>query len=502
MLLKHPTELAKETLLRLAEKRLPPTPEHFTRMYCALAGIPEPIPERFQKLLDLPWNDLVRRLIAAWELPHREWTTEMKRRSLERVLATKNPERLFERLSNLVEAWKRAPTRDADFVGENESEANAPEVAPPTPAPLPESGRSAELEPPSRETVVPSYGTDSARDDAAVLIAELVHLLDVILRNIVLFTPHPEWLTGQIELLRQALPESPQSQADLGRLREAEFRLEATLNRQAEIVTARRAAEAELKSLIAHFLDEIAGVTNLSADYQKELEAAADIIEKASDLAEVSPLLQRLLLDTRAMHQEMSRSHRELAAAKAQAEQADARVKALEAQIAALSAQVARDPLTGLLNRRGLEESFAREANRAQRLGSPLCAALLDIDNFKQLNDTLGHQAGDEALVYLARMARTHLRAQDIVGRYGGEEFVLLLPDTPLDQAAEVIRRLQRALTRELFFYGDNHRVITFSAGVTPVLPGEALETVLARADAAMYEAKRSGKNRVIVKKP
>lgn len=114
---KSPAELAKETLLRLAEKRLPPTPEHFTRMYCTLAGIPEPIPERFQKLLDLPWHDLIRRLIAAWELPHREWTTEMKRRSLERVLATKNPERLFERLSNLVDAWKRAPTRDLDAFG-------------------------------------------------------------------------------------------------------------------------------------------------------------------------------------------------------------------------------------------------------------------------------------------------------------------------------------------------------------------------------------------------
>ncbi|MEJ5269268.1 MAG: GGDEF domain-containing protein [Hydrogenophilus sp.] len=499
---KSPAELAKETLLRLAEKRLPPTPEHFTRMYCTLAGIPEPIPERFQKLLDLPWHDLIRRLIAAWELPHREWTTEMKRRSLERVLATKNPERLFERLSNLVDAWKRAPTRDLDAFGDNESEANASETALHAPAPLSEIKQPAECETPARERVDRLGTTDAPRDDAALLIAELAHLLDVILRNIALFTPHPEWLNGQIELLRQALPEDPQTPADLGQLREAEFRLEETLNRQAEIFAARRAAEAELKSLIAHFLDEIAGVTNLSADYQKELEEAADIIEKASDLAEVSPLLQQLLQDTRAMHQEMSRSHRELAAAKAQAEQADARVKALEAQLAALSAQVARDPLTGLLNRRGLEESFAREANRAQRLGSPLCAALLDIDNFKQLNDTLGHQAGDEALVYLARMARTHLRAQDIVGRYGGEEFVLLLPDTPVDQAAEVIRRLQRALTRELFFYGDSHRVITFSAGVTPVLPGEALETALARADAAMYEAKRSGKNRVVIKKP
>lgn len=495
-----PTELAKETLVRLAQQRLPPTPEHFTRMYCELAGIPEPIPERFQKLLDLPWNDLIRRLIAAWELPHREWTTVMKRRSLERVLATKNPERLFERLNNLVAAWKRAPTRDES---ESELEESPPAVGP---AQLTPHSKTELPVAPESHTVTSdtnsAHTTTQPRDDASVLIAELVHLLDVILRNIALFTPHPEWLNGQIELLRQALPEDPQTPADLGQLREAEFRLEETLNRQAEIFAARRAAEAELKSLIAHFLDEIAGVTNLSADYQKELEEAADIIEKASDLAEVSPLLQQLLQDTRAMHQEMSRSHRELAAAKAQAEQADARVKALEAQLAALSAQVARDPLTGLLNRRGLEESFAREANRAQRLGSPLCAALLDIDNFKQLNDTLGHQAGDEALVYLARMARTHLRAQDIVGRYGGEEFVLLLPDTPLDQAAEVIRRLQRALTRELFFYGDSHRVITFSAGVTPVLPGEALETALARADAAMYEAKRSGKNRVVIKKP
>ncbi|GAB6051096.1 GGDEF domain-containing protein [Hydrogenophilus islandicus] len=465
--LKSPAELAKETLLRLAQERLPPTPEHFARKYAELAGIPEYLPEKCQRLLELAWSDLIRRLVAAWELPHRDWTTEMKKRSLERVLATKNPLTLFERLNSLVEAWKRSPT---------EQSATEEEAVLPLPQP-------------------------SAESDCAALVAELLHLLDVLLRNIETLTPRPEWLTGQIELLRATLQTNETPALDLAKLREAEVRLEETLNRQAALVTARRAAEERLKALLAHFLDEVAQMSSLSADYQKELEQAADVIEKASDISEISPLLNQLLEDTRAMHQSIARSHQELTAVKAEAEAAESRVRELEAQVAQLSALVARDPLTGLLNRRGLEESFTREHHRAKRSGTPLSIALIDLDNFKQLNDTLGHQAGDEALLYLARMARTHLRAQDIVGRFGGEEFVVLLPDTSAEDAAEVIRRLQRALTRELFFFNDSHRVITFSAGVTPVTESDTLESALARADAAMYEAKRSGKNRVVVHK-
>jgi diguanylate cyclase len=122
--------------------------------------------------------------------------------------------------------------------------------------------------------------------------------------------------------------------------------------------------------------------------------------------------------------------------------------------------------------------------------------ALLDIDNFKKLNDSLGHAAGDEALKNLAARAQAIVRPGDLVARYGGEEFVLVLPATPLDEAAQVLGRLQRSLSASLFMHEGKDVFVTFSAGATLYRPGESLEQALDRADEALYEAKRSGKNR------
>jgi diguanylate cyclase len=163
-----------------------------------------------------------------------------------------------------------------------------------------------------------------------------------------------------------------------------------------------------------------------------------------------------------------------------------------------MSEQVREDQLTKTLNRRGLDEAWATEAARAERQQSPLCLAVLDLDNFKHLNDRLGHQAGDRALVHLTEVVRQALRPSDIIARYGGEEFVVLLPHTPADEAVSVMVRLQRELTRQ-FFMHDNERVlITFSAGVAERRVDEPRDSLLKRADTALYEAKRAGKNRVL----
>jgi diguanylate cyclase len=127
-----------------------------------------------------------------------------------------------------------------------------------------------------------------------------------------------------------------------------------------------------------------------------------------------------------------------------------------------------------------------------------LCVALLDIDNFKKLNDSLGHDAGDQALIHLAGVCRETLRPQDTVTRYGGEEFVILLPDTSLDDALVVLTRLQRTLTKTFFLHANEKILVTFSAGVTQLEENDSQATVIKRADEAMYEAKQSGKNRVV----
>jgi diguanylate cyclase len=172
------------------------------------------------------------------------------------------------------------------------------------------------------------------------------------------------------------------------------------------------------------------------------------------------------------------------------------RVRELEDEIRKLSDEVSTDPLTQIANRRGLMRAFEAEQARVERQGTPLAVGLLDVDNFKKLNDQLGHQTGDEALKFLARRVSESLRPVDVVARYGGEEFVVMLPDTPLEEAQLVLTRLQRNLSAE-FFTHDTHKVfITFSAGVTTYRAGEAIEAALDRADVALYEAKRTGKNR------
>jgi diguanylate cyclase len=124
--------------------------------------------------------------------------------------------------------------------------------------------------------------------------------------------------------------------------------------------------------------------------------------------------------------------------------------------------------------------------------------ALLDIDNFKKLNDTLGHDAGDAALVHLANVVRDAIRPQDTLARYGGEEFVILLPDTVLEDGVHAMVRVQRELTRRFFLHNNQKQLITFSCGVAELGTEEVPKECLTRADQAMYLAKRSGKNRVL----
>ena len=184
--------------------------------------------------------------------------------------------------------------------------------------------------------------------------------------------------------------------------------------------------------------------------------------------------------------------------ARKQAEQAEERVRQLEAELEHVSEQVREDQLTGTLNRRGLDDAMQREVSRAQRGNSPLCVAVLDLDNFKKLNDTYGHQAGDSALVHLANIVKKTLRPTDIVARYGGEEFVILFSDTSIDPAVDTMRRLQRDLTKQFFLHDHERLLITFSAGVAVLKPGETQDSIFARADKAMYQAKLQGKNRVV----
>jgi len=163
-----------------------------------------------------------------------------------------------------------------------------------------------------------------------------------------------------------------------------------------------------------------------------------------------------------------------------------------------LARQARTDPLTGVMNRLALTESIARELSRAQRSGRPLSLLMFDLDYFKQLNDRLGHQAGDEALRQLAETSLHQLRGSDLLARYGGEEFVAVLPDADKARAMETAERL-RAHVESLGIPSGDGTVLTASYGVsTYPEDGDRLDALVARADAALYAAKQGGRNRVV----
>ena len=158
------------------------------------------------------------------------------------------------------------------------------------------------------------------------------------------------------------------------------------------------------------------------------------------------------------------------------------------------------DPLTGLYNRRYLDQTAGQVLDQARTRGTPLTLLILDVDHFKRVNDTYGHAAGDQLLVALADLLRTHTRSADSVCRTGGEEFLLLLPQLPLDHAIERADQLRLAFAAMSLRCGDRTLQATLSVGLAN-FPAHAdrLETLMQLADAALYAAKRGGRNRVAV---
>lgn len=157
------------------------------------------------------------------------------------------------------------------------------------------------------------------------------------------------------------------------------------------------------------------------------------------------------------------------------------------------------DPLTELPNREAYNERVEAEWQRWQRYNHPLTLAVCDLDHFKKINDNFGHQAGDRVLKVISRSIAKRLREVDFFGRYGGEEFVVIMPETPLEKAVTVLEKIRAAIANTAFNYKEEPLAITLSMGVTEFRPGDTTDSVFARADRALYSAKAGGRNRCVV---
>jgi diguanylate cyclase len=236
-----------------------------------------------------------------------------------------------------------------------------------------------------------------------------------------------------------------------------------------------------------------AAETPQTSDYYRRVEAYAQRIRGTQDVNAIINILDEALTDTRAFGNDpRSRASQE------RLQRTEREIEALQIELRQLRGLVHVDHLTGMLNRSGLELSYKRESSRADRANSQLGVALLDIDDFKHLNDRHGHQAGDAALVHLADVIRRTVRPSDVVVRFGGEEFLFLLPDSEMSHAARALHRLQLDLNRHPLVYRGTDIPISFSAGVAVRHRGQSRDAVIAAADRALYAAKRAGKQRVV----
>lgn len=543
----NPSEIARETLKALAARKLTPTPENYAQMYREISGEPEPAPApdigatTSKGQLVPAWSELIRDLLRQLETPHKGITITRKKEGVETVLTrfSNDPSVLFVKLQGLLRSWSTAPT--AAIAGEL-APASAPSPTPP--AAQATSSGSASLAPTENhellnqlrellaqtlentlathpelsgeiQTLVLQVRATDSNDRLNLLAKQLrqfwfklelrggdktkiqeglVRLLRLLVENVSEMVEDDKWLHGQITTLQEIIA----NPLDKHSIADAERSLRDAVIKQGSLKQSLSDAKATLKSLMTTFIDRLGDLTASTGEYHTKIEGYSQKIGKADNLTELSHILKDVMHDTRIIQASALRSHEHLIASKKQADEAENRIKELEHELAQVSELVREDQLTGALNRRGLDETIERELKRTDRSKTALSIALLDIDNFKHLNDSLGHQAGDRALVHLTQVIKETLRPADTVGRYGGEEFLIILPDTDLNAAIEAMQRLQRDLTKKFFLHNNERILVTFSAGVALRREDEDQEDLVGRADKAMYKAKQAGKNRVV----
>lgn len=491
-----------------------------------------------------PWATICARLSKGLERSSARWTPARKKESLQRVLEGSRMDsgKLLQRLQSLLQAWEGdgdgddAETAKAGDGDEPTSEPAATAAGPgvrdcpdPTPDGWPAAG--AALGATLSAALPPEDARAAELADALAALAERLerqgadadtvrelevlcqrarrwlahrhHLFDALGRlcgelgdGLIDLAEDESWARGQCEILREQLSGGINTRG----VRAAANLLEETRLRQRQVRTERDTARDALKAFIQTLLHELGELGAHTDRFEANVSRHTLAIEQAESLQGLAGVVRELIADSQAVRSLVRQTQDRINDEHRKAGELAAKVRELEGELRRLSDEVSTDMLTQVANRRGLAQAFDAECTRLARDdGTPLAIGLLDIDNFKRLNDSLGHAAGDMALKTLAAAVRDRLRPEDTVARLGGEEFVVLMPGTPRDEAQTALTRLQRGLSASLFMHEDREVFVTFSAGVTQWRRAETLEAALERADEALYEAKRTGKNRTCI---
>ncbi|MDO8369717.1 MAG: diguanylate cyclase [Candidatus Nitrotoga sp.] len=322
----------------------------------------------------------------------------------------------------------------------------------------------------------------------------LVQMLRLLVSSMGEMTIEDKWLHGQIKIVQEIISKP----ISIDALFNAESSLKELIYKQSHIKPGLIEAKEAIKRMAATFVSNLADITGSMDSYQLKITNYQEQITSTHDMTNLNAILENLVGDIRKMSVDAKRNLTAFQETQKKVEEAEKQINELTIKLDYISEAAHQDFLTGALNRRGMDAALVQEFERADRHETPLSLAMMDIDHFKKINDTLGHSAGDVALAHLAKVVKSIIRSTDVLARYGGEEFTIILPGTKEDDAIEVIKGVQRDLTKN-FFLNNNERVlITFSAGVAERFSDETVDEVLSRADAALYQAKQSGRNRVV----
>jgi diguanylate cyclase len=482
--------------------------------------------------------NLIESIVRGVERGDRQWTSSRRKESLLRVLAGSRVDAqvLQRRLSQLVASWDSGSTESAPAPL---ADAEIASQAPASPA-LPIDAAAATVMPAAWKQVFASLAgsvqsalpvaeaselraglaalvdaltTGGATPDSAAELARLCERADRVLQHrhrvadqlaalclelttsIGDLADDESWAKGQLDAMRHKLEEGITARG----LRSVAELLRDTREHQVRLRNERGRARDALKSLIGKMLLELGELGSRTGRFHDNVGRYADVIDRADSLESLTAVVGEMLEETRNVQEIVGQTQTRLQAEHTQATRLSERVVELEAELRRLSEEVSTDQLTQIANRRGMVQAFEAARASMERDPQPMAIGLLDVDNFKRLNDELGHRAGDEALRSLAGVVSNALRPSDVVARFGGEEFVVLLPSTSTAEGQLILTRLQRSLTEGLFLHERKTVFVTFSAGVTAYQPGETIEQALERADEALYEAKRTGKNRTCI---